>query len=321
MAQKVKTASPYFLILFLVGLLISFNFWTSRVEAGDTSTTAVTVGNSAPVVSSVSLNSGDAIVLIENNTETVLVTGLVTDNNGCADVQDGSYKAYIYESGVDGKASCSADTDNCYHIASCSTDPRNTCTGGDDTSFLVTCTTNLQYFASPSDGSSSSSADVWEGIIVATDASGADHSASNSSQTIDVGLLRALEVSSSIDYTTLSADSDTGSSPIEMGIENTGNSGMNPLISATTTLICSTGACDTETIADANQQYASVSTDYDDAYNASLSGTPTSLELALPRPESDTYPVDATIFWGLGIDAGQTIGDYAGVNTFTAAGD
>lgn len=322
MAQKVKNASHYLLILFLVVLLIGFNSLTSKVEAGDTSTTTVTVGNAAPVVSSVSFASGDDVNLNEGATTTVTVRALVTDNNGCNDIQDGvaTAKAYIYRSNV--TASCSSDLDNCYQIASCSTDEtRNACTGGSDVDLIYTCSTDLQYFVEPSDPTASNSDDQWYGAIWAVDASGDDHIASNSTQTTDVVLLRALEASASINYVAVSAGSDTGSSPIEMGVENTGNSGMNPLISATTTLICSTGDCNTKTIADANQKYASVSQDYDDPYNVALSGSAASYDLELDKPNSGTYPVDDQIFWGLGVTAGQTAGAYAGVNTFTATGD
>lgn len=320
MAQKVKTAGPYFLILALVALLIGFNSWTGRVKAGDTSTTTVAVGNAEPVVSSVSLNIGDDINLTENDITAITIRALVTDNNGCEDVRDGSVKGYIYQASQ--TASCSADTDNCYLIASCSTAPTyNDCDSSSDTSYIVSCTANLWYFAIPTDTTSSDSSDEWFGAVMAIDASGDDDITSSSTQTVDVVLLRALEASSSIDYVTLSANSDTGASPIEMGIENTGNSGMNPLVQATTILTCSTGDCTGQTIPNANQKYASVSQDYSDEFNSVLSTTATSLELDLPKPQSDTYPVDDQIFWGLGVDAGQAAGDYAGVNTFTATGD
>lgn len=322
MVQKVKTAGPYLLTLFLIVLLIGFNSWTSRVEAdgANEATTTITVGNAEPVVSSVSLAYGDDIILTENTDTQVMLRAVITDTNGCEDIWDGSIKAYIYQASQ--TASCSADTDDCYLIASCSTDASlNDCTGGSDTDLIASCSVDIWYFAVPTDGTSSDSGDEWYGAVMVTDASGDDDIASSSTQTVDVQLSRALEASSSIAYDALSADSDSGGSPKEMGIENTGNSGMNPKIAATTTLVCSTGDCNTETIADANQKYASVSIDYSDAYNVALSGTATELELDLPKPTNITSPVDAQIFLGLGIDAGQTAGDYAGVNTFTAVGD
>lgn len=324
MKQKIKTLGPYILILFLVILMVGFNFYVSRVGATDYSETTVTVGNAAPVVSSISFASGDNVNLNEGATTTVTVRALVTDNNGCNDIQDGvaTAKAYIYRSGVSGQASCSSDLDNCYLIASCSTDAtRNACTGGSDTDLIYTCSTNLQYFAEPTDGTSSNSSEQWYGAIWAVDATGDDDIASNSTQVTDVVLLRALEASASINYSAVSAGTNTGASPIEMGVENTGNSGMDPLIAATTTLVCTAGACNTLTIANANQKYASVSQDYSDPYNVALSGTATNYNLELAKPDSTTYPVDDQIFWGLGVDSGQTVGSYAGVNTFTATGD
>jgi len=324
MAKKIEIISPYLLILFLCFLLIGFNFWTSTVKAGDTSTTQVIVGNATPVVSSVSFNEGDSVVLTENSTKTVTVRALITDSNGCEDIWNGGAEAMIYRSGA--TASCSADLDDCYLLASCSTDSaRNNCTGGADTDLIMSCSVNLQYFVDPTDGTASSSGEQWYGAIRAWDLAGGDHIASNSTQTTDVQLLRALEASASVDFTTVAAGANTGASPIEMGVRNTGNSGMDPLISTSTgtgTLTCSTaGTCGSSTIADANQKYASVSQDYSVDYNTALSGTNTQFNAETSKPLHSTYPVDDQIFWGLGVDAGQQPGTYTGTTYFTAAGD
>jgi hypothetical protein len=321
MIRKIKTASPYFLILFLVVLLIGFNAITSKVEADDTSDTQVVVGNAAPVVSSVSFAEGDDFSLTENTTKTITVRALVTDTNGCADVWNGSVKAYMYQNSL--TASCSADLDDCYLIASCSTDAtRNSCTEGADTTVIMACSANIQYFAVATDATSSDSADKWAATVTATDEAGDDHSAANATQTVDIILGRALEASTSINYDAISAGSNSGAVPIEMGVRNTGNSGMDPLISATTTLTCSTApTCGSSTIADANQKYASVSQDYSDEYNIALTGSAVQFNTNTPKPVHTTYPVDDQIFWGLGVDGGQQLGTYQGVNTFTATGD
>lgn len=323
MAKRIKTASPYFLILVLVGLLIGFNFWTSKIEAGYTTDTTVQVGNSEPEVSSVSFADGDNINLTENDVISVVVRAFVTDSNGCEDIWDGLSKGYIYRSGV--TASCSSDLDDCYLVASCSTDAtRNDCTGGADTDLIMTCSVDLQYFAEATGPTASPSfaAQQWYGAVWSSDETGDDDIASNSTQTTDIILLRALEASTSINYQSISPGGDSEGNPREAGLENTGNSGMDPKIEASTTLVCTTaGTCGSETIDDDNQKYASESWDYSDEYNVALTGSPVQYDLNLPAPDSDTYPVDDQVFWGLGVDGGQSPGTYEGVITFSAVGD
>jgi len=322
MRQKIKTASPYFLILFLVVLLIGFNAITSKIKAADTSNTSVVVGNAAPTVSSVSFADGDDFSLTEGTTKTITVRALVTDTNGCADIWNGSVKAYMYQETQ--TVSCSADLDDCYLIASCSTDAtRNNCTEGTDPDVIMACTANIQYFAVATDNTSSDSADKWSATVTATDEAGDDHSDANTSQTVNIILQRALEASASINFDAISKGSDTGAIPIEMGVRNTGNSGMDPYIAGTTVLTCVSGGCSVgvDTIANANQNYASVSQDYSDPYNVALTGSNVQFNTETPKPDHTTYPIDDQIFWGLGVDGGQQLGTYQGVNTFTATGD
>ena len=72
-------------------------------------------GNQAPVVSTVVLNGGTDITLIENTTKAVSAIGAVSDGNGYADIS--SVQGRIYRSGVG--SACTLDNDNCYEDASC----------------------------------------------------------------------------------------------------------------------------------------------------------------------------------------------------------
>ena len=61
---------------------------------GALSTASVTVGNVAPVASSASLNGESDINLTEGTTKAVVVTGTVTDDNGCLDLASVVVKVY-----------------------------------------------------------------------------------------------------------------------------------------------------------------------------------------------------------------------------------
>ena len=58
------------------------------------------VNNVAPTISNVTINGGNDIDLEAGTTKEVVVTGTVTDNNGCEDID--SVEAFVYRSGVGG---------------------------------------------------------------------------------------------------------------------------------------------------------------------------------------------------------------------------
>ena len=77
------------------------------------STASVSVGNAIPVASSALLNSGAAITLIPSPATTpVVVTGTITDANGCNDIS--SVDVAVYKNGATCLASGNANDDTCY---------------------------------------------------------------------------------------------------------------------------------------------------------------------------------------------------------------
>jgi len=153
----------------------------------ETETTTTGVSNSVPVVSSVSLNGGTNINLIENATTSVVATGTVTDNNGYADIS--SVVGRIFRSGATSSESCTLDDNNCYEDSSCSL---SSCSGND---CVATCEYNVWFHAEPTDIGSDWATDTWVTWIKATDDSNASSSATNSSQTVDMNTLTALNLS------------------------------------------------------------------------------------------------------------------------------
>ena len=319
MAKKLNTASPYLLILVLVGLMIGFNYWSSRVRAADVGT-SVDVGNSEPVIGEVSLNSKAAINLTEDSTVDIMASASIADANGCTDVRDGGgVKAYVYQYSTY-TASDSQDNNFMYDddLVSCSWQS----TTGNTCIYECTASSAMQYYANSTSATSSTSADQWVVTIIASDSYWADVSSSsyddNDETPIDINLLLGLSApgaSASVDYDeggTLAAGAE--SNTLERGVRNSGNRAMNPLVSGTDMTGDGTITVD-------HQQYNLVTFTVDSG--TSLSGTPTTLDTDTPQRTSDITgdASDDQIFWALFVPLGQTPGAYSGTNTLTADAD
>ncbi|MDP2930377.1 MAG: hypothetical protein Q8N56_02090 [bacterium] len=319
MARKIETASPYLLILLLLGLMIGFNYWSSRIRAAGVST-SVDVANSVPVINEVSLNNKTSINLTEDGTIDIMASASITDANGCTDVRDGGgVKAYVYQYSTY-SASTSHDDNYMYDadIVSCSWQS----TTGNTCAYECTASSAMQYYANPTSATASASADQWAVTVIASDSYWADTASNsyndNDETAIDVNLLLGLsapDASASVDYDaggslTAGAESNT----LERGVRNSGNRAMNPLMSGTDM----TGA---GTIAVSHQQYNLLTFTVDSG--TSLSGTPTTLDTVTPQRTSDTVgdASDDQIFWALYVPSGQAAGAYSGTNSLTAGAD
>jgi len=261
-----------------------------------------TITNSAPSLSSVDLNGGSAITLTENATTTITCTGTITDTNGGSDISSATSSVYRSDLG----SSCTADDENCYKIGS-SECVLGTPSGNDRS---ATCTTNIWFFADPTD-SGTYSASTWQCEITATDAQSAQGSGTDATPP-ELNTLVALDVTSSIDYGTLSAGDTVDPITMTTTATTTGNASIDVQLSGTDL----TGA---GTIDVGQQKYATSSVAYSGA--TALSGTPTTLELESTKPTENPSNQSDVVYWGISIPAGQTVGEYDGTNTFTAIAD
>lgn len=295
---------PYKKIAFLsVVAVLSFGL----VVLADDVSTSVQVGNSAPSVSAAELNGASAIVLTENITTDIDATATVSDSNGCSTIS--TVVADFYRSGV-GASSCDTDGEdndnNCYARITCTVDS-GTCTGGADTAADYTCTASLKFYAENTTYGDYL-AQTWEVTIYASDGTATSSDSANA----ELNALTALDVTSSINYGTLSANSDTGTSNQTTTITNTGNTGIDAEISGTD---MTSGS---DTIPVANQRYQDTDGDYDQGLL--LSSTPQTYQNNISKSTNDTPSTD-NLYWGIGIDNGQPPGTYTGTNTFTAVAD
>lgn len=293
----------------IVGLGMLGAFGALQSVLADSASTAVSVQNAAPSVTSVDLTPSP-ITLTENTSTTVTITATVTDSNGCDDVfTSGTITAVVYRSGLAATSSCSADENNCYRNITL-IEAANTCTGGADTSGDASGTIPIWYFAEATDASSTFPTETWQAAVTARDATG-DSGTSTDSTPPELNSLYALNVTSAINFGAVSPGTDTGSTNQPATTTNTGNFKIDIEFSGTD--MTSGG----NTLNATQEKYGTSSVAYSSlAYTLSTSAT--ARDVNLTKTTASGSPVSTTTYWGIAIPNGQATGTYSGTNTFTA---
>ena len=307
-----------------VAILFGALFVSLGLVFADTSSTSVTVGNSSPTVTSLSFNGGNNVTLVENSFVHATATMTVSDANGCSTVSSVTAQfAFASTTGQATGATCGYDANICYRATSCTaTTTGNQCTGGADTSAEYDCGFHVWYPARPTDGSSPGlTAAMWYVSATSTDGSAATGNATNTSQTIEVVTLNALNITGSIPFGTVAANTNTGATNQAITHTNTGNTALDNQISGD--VMCTDYATCTGGVLQPGQQKF----DLNDVTYASLTNTlaatssPVSIELVLATSTATTSAITDLSYWGIAIPNGQTTGAYTGQNTFTAVAD
>lgn len=297
------------------------------IVVADTSTTSVTVGNSNPTVTAVSMNYGNNVTLVENSFVHATGTMTVTDANGCSTISSVQAKFAFATSVADmWGANCNYDANICYRAHSCTaTTTGNSCTGGADTSAEYDCKFEIWYPARPTDGSSPGLTSAsWFLSATATDSGAGTGHATNTGQTIEVNTLNALNVTGSIAFGTVSANSNTGASNQTVTHTNTGNTALDNAISGdvmcTDYPTCAGGA--QGVMQPTQQKFDLIDQTYASLTNTLAATTsPATIEVVLATSTATTSAVTDLSYWGIAIPAGQTTGAYTGQNTVTATAD
>lgn len=288
------------------------------VVMADTSSTTVSVGNSAPVTSAATFNTGSNVTLTENTFVNATGTVTVTDANGCSTITGVSAKFFLTPIANSG-SNCTYDGNSCY-TSTCiaTTSGGNVCSGGSDTSVQYDCGFRVWYTATPTDAGAQA-ANIWTFAATSTDGS-ASHVATNTAQTIEVNTLNALDVTSSIAYGSVPANTDTGSTNQTTTVTVTGNNALDTQISGD--VMCTDyNTCSGGVLQPSNQEYSLNSFTYGAGTDLAATTSPATVETVLAKPTSTTTPVTDDVLWGIGIPNGQTTGSYTGQNTFTAVND
>ncbi len=268
----------------------------------------VIVGNAAPAVSAVVLNSGSAITLTANTTTPVTVSFTMTDSNGCGDVfYNGNVTTTAFRSGV--TAACAASNLNCYVTVATTT---NNCPSATTTTSTAnaTITLSVYYFAQATDASSSFTAEDWGAQVQVRDQTGATSTATSTNR--ELNTTNAINVTtSSLNYGTLAAGVNTGAVNQTATSTNAGNSSTTLRLSASATL--TSGA---NSISTSSQGYSTSTFTYPGTSTALTASAVTVTGFTLTSPTS-TSVVERATFWGLNVPGGTATGTYTGTNVFT----
>ena len=304
-------SAPPLVVIFVVALCAIF-FFAVRTIFGATSTnlsSQVVVSSATPVVSAVSVNGGNAIVLTPNTTTPVSISATITDVNGCSELTSGTSTVVLYRTGL-GAANClaSPNPENCYWAVGAFT--TSTCSSG---TLTATTTFNVQYFADATDASSSYFGQGWNAVVAWLTP---DNTSSSASGTI-VGLhsLLAINVTtSSINYGTILANTNSGATDQVATTTNAGNNSSSLQLYALSTLTSGSNSITTS-----SQGYATSSFNYNNAASSTglTSSAVTVTGVYLFAPTSTTN-VALPTFWGLGVPNNQPTGTYTGTTVFQA---
>lgn len=309
----------------------SYNYYAHVVdshglEAASNQTGAYTVNNVNPVVSNVEVNGSLDMALTESTTTDFDVTGTVTDNNSCQDlnvVTTSLYRESITYTGCD--ANGEDDNNDCYAVVSCSVvGSGNTCNSSTDASADYVCTVSVQYHADPSDTDYAgylAANEEWFGTILATDDSTATHSAESASG-VEVLSLVALDVTAAINYGSVNPGTNTGATNQTAIVTATGNVGIDTDLAGNEPVVgkalCTDyPTCSSDGIPVENQKYSVSNVTYA-SLGGTLSTTNQELELNVAKTIVTGSPATSNIYWGIAVPLSLGAGTYTGQNTIVA---
>ncbi|MFH1286898.1 MAG: hypothetical protein ABII02_04070 [Candidatus Magasanikbacteria bacterium] len=248
---------------------VSIGYYDSDADEAMHTTAGITFTN-APSISvtiSTTTPNGDQtteINLSEGVTTSVYVYGVITDADGCEDVDESSLKLTFYRSGMTSSTLCFEDDENCYQLRednnSCD---MSGCSGSTDNTSDYTCTVPVEYFADPTDAGTYS-AENW---IASVRISGeVDGLSATTTQSTEINSLSSLGLSATIDYGTL-VFGTTSTEDAVLVVTNFGNTSID-LEVAGTDFSCTTGS-----VAVDLQRFSSSSgVSYEDMYQSVSSG-------------------------------------------------
>lgn len=271
----------------------------------------VIVGNASPTVPSVTVNNGNNITLTPNTTTNVSVNATISDNNGCADIQNGTTTIMLYRSGITSSTCLTTANDlNCYRATAFTAS--STCSSN---SVNTTTTFAVQYFAQATDASSSYASQLWQATVIFKDpnnATGTKDSAGGAGPP-DITTLTAIDVTtSSVNYGSVPAGTDTGAVNQTATTTNAGNSSTTLQLKASATLTSGANA-----IATTSQRYATSSFTFPGGATQLTDSNVTVTGFFLTSPTSSSNVTRAT-FWGLEVPGGTATGTYQGTNVFSS---
>jgi hypothetical protein len=258
-----------------------------------------------PVLSTPFLNEGLDISLVPGTTTRVYATTTVTDLNGYTDITNAT--TTFYRSGVG--AACTANNNNCYISTTANRCDYTDCSGN---SCTIECYADIFFHADPTASSSVYEGEEWFAFMEVEDTSnGYDF---DTTPAVDVNILRAIDVTNGIAYSSVAVLSDTGGNNASTSVHNQGNVEIDLEIDGTD---MTDGA---SSVIPADQQKFATSTFTYSACTVCTqlsSTTPFELDVDLTKPTTSAPPVADAIYWGIAVPYGVNSAPHQGVNVFT----
>jgi hypothetical protein len=286
--------------IYSIGDLSPYNIgWESVLSA---------TANNAPTIDNVVVNGSSNISLTAGSTHNVSWTSTVTDLDGNSEISGVTGK--LYRSGVAGAEACTTDNNNCYADAVCDLTgcSGNTCT--------ATCTVAMYFHADATDANSAMPSEYWRGWMEATDSHSETGSEFSSINTPDVESLSALDIVSTVDYgLMLAGDSSSEQATL---VTNQGNIIIDLELSGDN-MCTDYPTCAGSMISVGQQEYSMSTFTYGSGSDLTTSAVRIQFNLAKPT----TSPSNATknLYWRLGLNSEQTVGEYSGSNVVLSEND
>lgn len=267
------------------------------------------INNVEPVLGELVLNGDSPITLnLKGAPDTTVstVNSSVSDQNGCTDLV--SAVAKIYMSAATNGNNCTTNANDCYQvlISGC---VLNDCDDEDDPLASYTCTTNMKYYAIPTDNSDGNPYDGEEWLSYIQIYDGQSY-ISTTSDGVELNTNTGLNVLENlIDFgSDMYLGENTGNNNSTTTIENIGNSPIDAGLFGTDMSGNPSGTINVNNIEWEVSNFSWAS-------GNDLSGTSQTASIIAPKP-SNAFGESDEVYWGIGIPFGADVSLYNGLNTF-----
>lgn len=317
-------------VLFTLIAVVALVALVMLKSKADTATETANVGNDAPAVVSISaidLDGAGTEILsgtltpVEGDINYVIVSGVVSDPNGCEDID--WIHGVAYRSGV--TSACASDNNNCSTFSQTlevmkANSPTNPCTGAGDTDISYSVRLPFYNFVDPTDAGTAGKANDYADQEWVIELNVTDNATLTDTVTpiFEVASLAAFSTAASINYGTVALGADSSEQTVTF--ENTGNMYVDSTVAASGNMTEPSGNYDV--IPAGNVHYSlTQGFTYGTATATVITPSTSDLVLQLPQQLVDAGPFTAPTvdsYWVLRMPSSGVNGTYSNTLTFTA---
>jgi len=307
MAKKIEKGIPWILVAIISIMIVCGAGMVLKEAIAASITPSVTVGNSAPSVGTVILNSNAAITVVENTSTLISGTTTITDDNGYGDITSVTSTLFLNNTSTACGSVAASNPNWCYYISNGTangTCVTSSCTG---LNCVVTCSAYVWFLAEPTTPTTSYSGKQWQMSITAKDAYGSTSVSGTTGQALNT--LYSFDLGSTIAYGTVAVGATSNQQTVNA--TNTGNfaidfqmSGVNMTSTANTIAV--------------GQQHYSSTTGFQYASGITLTTSAVSFNVDMQKSTATSTPTGELVYWMIQIPTSTTYGTYTGTNTTVA---